>query len=122
MLSALILSQHSYAAILRAEEQPDQRLVHSGPLVLGANLFKNHTPAVDRRPTCLTHHTWTRDEASPPALLRGLDCNIIFFKMANIQSLRVKEHSCRVISTKSPFLLPSVLPFRVRESGFTDIS
>jgi hypothetical protein len=40
MLSALILSRHSYAAMLLAEQQPYQRSVHSGPLVLGADLLK----------------------------------------------------------------------------------
>ena len=41
MLSALILSELSYAAMLLAEQQPHQWFVHSGPLVLGANLFNN---------------------------------------------------------------------------------
>ena len=48
MLSALILSQHSYPAMLLAEQLVHQRLVRSGPLVLGATLLKISTPAVDR--------------------------------------------------------------------------
>jgi hypothetical protein len=40
MLSVLILSQLSYPAMLLAEQLVHQRLVHSGPLVLGANLLK----------------------------------------------------------------------------------
>ena len=41
MLSEVIHSQHSYPAMLLAEQLVHQRLVHSGPLVLGANLLKN---------------------------------------------------------------------------------
>ncbi len=41
MLSALIQSRLSYPAVLLAEELVDQRSVHSGPLVLGANLLNN---------------------------------------------------------------------------------
>jgi hypothetical protein len=40
MLSAVIHSRHSYPAMLLAEQLVDQRSVHSGPLVLGANLLK----------------------------------------------------------------------------------
>ncbi len=41
MLSAVIHSRHSYAALLLAEQQPDQRSVQLGPLVLESNLLKN---------------------------------------------------------------------------------
>ena len=40
MLSAVIHARHSYPAMLLAEQLADQRSVHSGPLVLGANLLK----------------------------------------------------------------------------------
>ena len=40
MLSALIPSQHSYPAMPLAGQLVDQRLVHSGPLVLGATPLK----------------------------------------------------------------------------------
>jgi len=40
MLSALIRSQLSYPAMLLAEQLVHQRLVQSGPLVLGSNLLK----------------------------------------------------------------------------------
>jgi len=40
MLSALILSQLSYPAMLLAEQLVNQRLVHPGPLVLGTTPFK----------------------------------------------------------------------------------
>ena len=41
MLSAVIHSQHSYSAMLLAEQQTHQRSVPPGPLVLGRNLLKN---------------------------------------------------------------------------------
>ncbi len=41
MLSAVIQSRHSYGAVLLAKQPPDQRSVHSGPLVLGTKLLKN---------------------------------------------------------------------------------
>ena len=41
MLSEVIHSQLSYSALPLAGQQIDQRLVHSGPLVLGTNLLKN---------------------------------------------------------------------------------
>ena len=40
MLSALILSVHSYSAMLLVEQLIHQRYVHPGPLVLGATLLK----------------------------------------------------------------------------------
>ncbi len=55
MLSELIHSRHSYPAVQLALEQVHQRSVHSGPLVLGANLLNIRTAAEDRKPTCLTH-------------------------------------------------------------------
>lgn len=54
MLSEFIHTRLSYPAVLLAEEQVHQRSVQLGPLVLESNLLKNRTPAVDRRPTCLT--------------------------------------------------------------------
>jgi len=40
MLSALILTEHSYPALLLAEQLVDQRFVQSGPLVLGSSPLK----------------------------------------------------------------------------------
>jgi len=40
MLSEVIHSRHSYPAVPLARQLVDQRSVHSGPLVLGANLLK----------------------------------------------------------------------------------
>ncbi len=54
MLSEFIHSRLSYPAVQLAPEQAHQWSVHLGPLVLETNPLKNRTPAVDRRPTCLT--------------------------------------------------------------------
>ena len=48
MLSAGILSVHSYPAMLLAEQLVHQRYVHPGPLVLGANPVKFPTRIADR--------------------------------------------------------------------------
>jgi len=48
MLSAVILSVHSYPALLLAEQLVHQRYVHPGPLVLGTNPVKFPTPMADR--------------------------------------------------------------------------
>ena len=48
MLSAIILSEHSYRAMPLAWQPEHQRFVHSGPLVLGATLLKSPAPTADR--------------------------------------------------------------------------
>ena len=48
MLSAVILSELSYPAMLLAQQQVHQRFVHPGPLVLRADPLKTPTPTVDR--------------------------------------------------------------------------
>src|SRR5256712_11410965 len=48
MLSAVIPSAHSYAALRLAPQQLHQRCVHSGPLVLGTDPLKSPTPTADR--------------------------------------------------------------------------
>lgn len=48
MLSAVILSVHSYPAMRLASQPEHQRYVHSGPLVLGAASLKSQTPTADR--------------------------------------------------------------------------
>jgi len=48
MLSAVILSEHSYRAMPLARQPEHQRFVHSGPLVLGTALLKSPTPTADR--------------------------------------------------------------------------
>ena len=49
MLSALIRTEHSYRALLLAEQLVDQRFVQSGPLVLRPTLLKYQRP----------HQIWT---------------------------------------------------------------
>ena len=51
MLSAVINSEHSYPALLLAEQQEHQRFVHPGPLVLRTGLLKSHTPTEDKDQT-----------------------------------------------------------------------
>src|SRR5436853_4243754 len=48
MLSAVIPSIRSYAALPLARQQLHQRYVHPGPLVLGANPLNTPTPTADR--------------------------------------------------------------------------
>ena len=48
MLSALILSGHSYPAMPLAGQLEHQRSVNPGPLVLGTALLKYPTPTEDR--------------------------------------------------------------------------
>ena len=51
MLSAVIPSIHSYAAMPLARQQLHQRYVHPGPLVLGTAPLKFPTPTADRDQT-----------------------------------------------------------------------
>src|SRR3569832_1596446 len=48
MLSAIIPSVRSYAALRLAPQQLHQRYVHPGPLVLGTNPLNSPTPTADR--------------------------------------------------------------------------
>ena len=48
MLSAVIPSVHSYAALRQAPQLLHQRYVHPGPLVLGTGPRKSRTPTADR--------------------------------------------------------------------------
>jgi hypothetical protein len=48
MLSAVILSERSYPAMLLAEQLEHQRFVHPNPLVLGIDLLKYPAPTADR--------------------------------------------------------------------------
>ena len=66
MLSALILSQHSYSAMLLAEQQIHQRSVQLGPLVLESNPLKFLTTTTDRDRTVSR-----RSEPSSRATLMG---------------------------------------------------
>ena len=66
MLSALILTVHSYSALLLAEQQIHQRYIRSGPLVLRACPRNLLTPTTDRDRTVLR-----RSEPSSRATLIG---------------------------------------------------
>ncbi len=66
MLSALILTVHSYSALPLAEQQIHQRYIRSGPLVLRACPLNLLTPTTDRDRTVLR-----RSEPSSRATLIG---------------------------------------------------
>ena len=66
MLSAVILSKHSYSALQLALQQIHQRFVHPGPLVLRIALFNFPTPTSDRDRTVSR-----RSEPSSRATLMG---------------------------------------------------
>ena len=66
MLSAVILSKHSYSALHLAKQQIHQRFVHPGPLVLRIALFNFPTPTSDRDRTVSR-----RSEPSSRATLMG---------------------------------------------------
>ena len=66
MLSALILSEHSYPAVRLAAQPAYQRFVRPGPLVLESDLRKLLPPATDRDRTVLR-----RSEPSSRATLMG---------------------------------------------------
>src|SRR4029079_4506323 len=48
MLSALILSEHSYPALLLTEQLEHKRFARPGPLVLRSDPLKSPAPTVDR--------------------------------------------------------------------------
>ena len=66
MLSALILTERGYPAVLLAEQLVDQRFVQHGPLVLVSDLRKSPTPTTDRDRTVSR-----RSEPSSRATLIG---------------------------------------------------
>ena len=66
MLSALILTERSYRAMLLAEQPVDQRFVQHGPLVLVSDLRKFPAPTTDRDRTVSR-----RSEPSSRATLMG---------------------------------------------------
>ena len=66
MLSALILTERSYRAVLLAEQPVDQRFVQHGPLVLVSDLLKFPAPTTDRDRTVSR-----RSEPSSRATLIG---------------------------------------------------
>ena len=65
MLSAVILSEHSYRAMLLAKQPEHQGFVHSGPLVLGATLLKSPAPTADRDRTVSVSYTHQKLPTTP---------------------------------------------------------
>jgi hypothetical protein len=70
MLSAVILSEHSYPAVPLARQLVHQRFVHPSPLVLGAAPLKYPAPTTDRDRTVSR-----RSEPSSRATLIGEQTN-----------------------------------------------
>src|SRR2546428_8213787 len=66
MLSALILSEHSYPALLLTEQLEHQRFVRPGPLVLRNEPLKSPAPTVDKDRTVSR-----RSEPSSRTVLTG---------------------------------------------------
>src|SRR6266700_3294875 len=66
MLSALILAEHRYPALLLTEQLEHQRFVRPGPLVLGSEPLKSPAPTVDKDRTVSR-----RSEPSSRAALTG---------------------------------------------------
>src|SRR5207253_10509594 len=79
MLSAVIPSVHSYAALPLARQLLHQRYVHPGPLVLGTNPLKIPTPTADkdrtvsRRSEPSSRTTLTGEQPDPWDLLQPQD-------------------------------------------------
>src|ERR1051326_5177134 len=79
MLSALILSEHSYPALLLTEQLEHQRFVRPGPLVLRSEPLNSPAPTVDkdrtvsRRSEPSSRTTLTGEQPDPWALLQPQD-------------------------------------------------
>src|SRR5947208_14920933 len=79
MLSALILSEHSYPALLLTEQLEHQRFVRPGPLVLESEPLNSPAPTVDkdrtvsRRSEPSSRTTLTGDQPDPWDLLQPQD-------------------------------------------------
>src|SRR5665213_3734262 len=80
MLSAVIPSVHSYAALPLARQLLHQRYVHPGPLVLGTNPLNIPTPTADRDRTVSrrsepsSRTTLIGEQPNPWDLLQPQDC------------------------------------------------
>lgn len=79
MLSALILSQHSYPALPLTRQLEHQRLVRPGPLVLRSDFLNSPAPTVDkdrtvsRRSEPSSRTTLTGEQPDPWDLLQPQD-------------------------------------------------
>ena len=110
MLSAVILSVHSYPAMPLARQPVHQRYVHPGPLVLGAAPLNSSTPMADRdrtvsRPSEPTSRPTLNGEQPNP-------CNLL--QPQDVMSRHRGAKQCRryellgIISLLSPAYLLSV--------------
>ena len=104
MLSAVILSVHSYPAVLLAEQLVDQRFVHPGPLVLGTALLKYPTPTADRDRTVSR-----RSEPSSRSVLIGEQPNP--WDLLQPQD-KMSRHRCRGSSFHEWFMISLLIPRR----------
>src|SRR3569623_1841971 len=110
MLSAVIPSVHSYAALPLARQQLHQRYVHPGPLVLGANPLNIPTPTADRDRTVSrrsepsTRTTLIGEQPNPRDLLQPQD---VMRRHRGAKQPRRYEH-LGVISLLYPAYLLSV--------------
>src|SRR5207249_642832 len=79
MLSALILSEHSYPALLLTEQLEHQRFVRPSPLVLRSEPLNSPAPTMDKDPTfprrseTSSRTTLTREQPDPLDLLQPQD-------------------------------------------------
>ena len=79
MLSAFILSERSYPAVLLAKQPVHRRFVHPGPLVLRATPLMYQTPAMDmdrtvsRRSEPSSRTTLIGEQPNPWDLLQPRD-------------------------------------------------
>ena len=79
MLSALILAEHSYPALLLTEQLEHQRFVRLGPLVLESEPLNSPAPTVDkdrtvsRRSEPSSRTTLTGEQPDPWDLLQPQD-------------------------------------------------
>src|ERR1700730_3650267 len=79
MLSALILSEHSYPALPLTRQLEHQRFVRPGPLVLGSEPLNSSPPTVDKAPTVSprsepsSRTTLTGEQPDPWDLLQPQD-------------------------------------------------
>lgn len=93
MLSVLIGTEHSYPALLLAEQLADQRFVHPGPLVLGTTLLKFQRP----------HQIWTNlSHACFSRITPCIGLDLRLRESVNVQSLRALS-SFEKDPTASPF-------------------
>src|SRR5213082_3438812 len=99
MLSALILSEHSYPALPLTRQLEHQRFVRPGPLVLRSEPLNSPAPTVDkdrtvsRRSEPSSRTTLTGEQPDPWDLLQG---NVPRRQDALVQNVRKRARPRRV--------------------------